>query len=78
MSNESQPASQPQTWNPAEVSPWGWIFVGIVVSVIGAFVATAHSSAVEVLGLLVAGIGGLLSMIGVIAAGVEIALRRTR
>jgi hypothetical protein len=71
MSEEA--SARADTWKPSETSPFGWIAVGVIVALIGAWIAASMSEAV---GLALVGLGSLPALVGVVAYGVELGVRR--
>lgn len=72
-----------QAWVPGAVkppprpeSPWGWVLGGFGLAIAGGFVVyvgvDGGTAAVAALGYLLAGFGGIMSMVGTIALGVHL------
>lgn len=55
-------------------SPYGVLVLGMLVAVLGGLIATQNVG----IGLVLAGVGGLMAQFGVIAAAVELAILRSR
>lgn len=71
-----------QTMAPSRREPislFGLFLLGILGVVVGLLlVALSDSGTADAVGWIIAGVGGVVLQVGVIAAGVEIALRRVR
>jgi hypothetical protein len=58
-------------------SPWGWMVVGVLLGVLGAFViGVASTTAVVTAGIAVAAIGGTVVFVSGVAAGVANGMAR--
>jgi hypothetical protein len=80
MKDNSQPGGPGKSWDPGCAgSPWSLIIVGLVVCGIGvALIGGTPDRSDQSMGLIIVIAGAAITVVGAVATGVEIALRRTQ